>query len=366
MGRILFFEDEDEFAARLKKRLSQELGPAVKVELAKTNLSNSVSGAKSRQRGAQPHPTFVHRLLPAIRKYGNIDLIVTDVNLSEIASYEGLSAEVVGEVGRRLFIPVCVYSRNVPSDFQRIQESVDARIKLSSNPQSPEMLKEIAALYNGFMTISRLYNKLSRKQRTQTLSQTLVTILDKPHYVDRVSLYGLGNQAFLELTPMNDKAIKSDVRSKNIPYLLGRWLLGSIMKFPGLLVNEIAAASHLNISLHDFKNPNVKRLFKSAKYEGPFHQLQEFWWRYELDATVERAKSTRGLDLVRKKVGAGIKPCKCSVDPTLDAGYYCIVNHVPVSLNKSTSEISWIPKGADLARVSIPVYNKLKPWIGIL
>jgi len=42
------------------------------------------------------------------------------------------------------------------------------------------------------------------------------------------------------------------------------------LKFPGILVNEIAAASYLNISVEDFKNVKVRNLFKKAYYQGHF------------------------------------------------------------------------------------------------
>lgn len=356
METILFFEDNDAFAKKTKSALSKKVGSSVEVKLAKAILSKS-----EKNKG-----TFVHRLRDDLRGLKNVDLIVADVNLSDIDSYRGLSAEVVSEVARQLFIPICIYSRNVPTDFERIQESIDASIKLKKEPDTPEMLAEIMYLHNGFAKIKKLYNRLSKRTKSESLPRILATILDRPQYVDRFSLYGLGNQGFLRFTPVKIEKMDRTLRTKTVPYLLGNLLLLSVLKFPGILLNDIAAASHLNISPTDFRKPEVRRIFQRAAYKGPFSGLGCFWWRYDLDDIVDRNKSSDGLELARKKTGQVIKPCKCSVDSKLDAGYYCIVNNLPVSLEKSTSEISWIPKGADLARVSKPVYDKLKPWIGII
>jgi hypothetical protein len=295
--------------------------------------------------------------------YKNVDLIVTDVNLSEIESYKGLSAEVVEEVGRKLLIPVCIYSAKVGSDTDRIQEVIDTTIWLKSPAKSPEMIQEIIELYNGFTLIKKSYNRLNSKQKSETPAQMLSRLLHKPQYSDRFALYGLGNQAFGSFSPKKPN-FKSKLNS--IPYLLAHWLLVSILKFPGVLLNKVAAASYLDISPEDFEDIKIRNVFKTASYKGPFSNLQDFWWRYELDNIIGRNKSSSGLELVQKKISKNIKPCKCNVDPNLNAGYYCIITDRPVSMEKSTSEISWIPKGADLTRVSIPIYNKLKPWIGIL
>jgi hypothetical protein len=356
MGTILFFEDDDIFAERTASLLSKDLGSSVKVELAKSILSRSYHRGR----------TFIDRLFNELKKLKDIDLIVADVNLYDIESYAGLSALLVSEVGKRLFIPVCVYSRKIKDDLEKMQESVDASIKLKSRPERlPEMSREIMHIYNGFTKIKKLYLNEEKRLKTESLPRVIAIILEKSEYVDKFSLYGLGNQGFLRLVPKLEKLTQKQ-RMKTVPYLLGNWLLLSVLKFPGILLNEVASASYLNISMDDFRETIIRKIFRRAIYKGPFSSLGSFWWRYELDEIIDQAKASNGLEYARNKTHRDVKPCKCSVDSKLDAGYYCIVTGSPVSLEKSIGEISWIPKGADLARVSLPVYNKLKPWIGIV
>jgi hypothetical protein len=65
------------------------------------------------------------------------------------------------------------------------------------------------------------------------------------------------------------------------------------------------------------------------------------------------------------KVKARVKECKCSVDNTSRAGYYCMITEKPVSDKNSKGNISWFPSGADLARIAKPEFDKLAPWIGL-
>ena len=355
MGTILFFEDDDVFAERTKKNLTKKFKSSISIELAKKILSER-----------NKEQTIVNSISEDIEKLKNIELIVADVNLYNIKQYGGLSAEVVSEVGRRLFIPVCIYSINVKPDLDKIKKLTDATLKIEGNPNSAENLTKIKSLYDGFLDIKRKYRKLNIKLQNESLPRILSTILDKPQYVDRFALYSLGNFGFFDYAPLKRKHIDKDFKTRAISYLLGNWLLSIIMKFPGILLNKIAAASYLNIDINDFNKKSVNGLFSKALYKGPFSDYEKYWWRFDLDTIIDKNRVDNGLELARKKISLKIKSCNCSIDKNLNAGYYCIITKAPVSLEKSTNEISWIPKGADLARVSIREYNKLKPWMGII
>ncbi|MCH7561933.1 MAG: hypothetical protein IIC67_11345, partial [Thaumarchaeota archaeon] len=179
MDTILFFEDDEEFAKKTKTGLSNKLGKSVHVKLANSILSKPVKKDK----------TMFHRLYKDLKVLKSVELIVSDVNLYDIDSYSGLSAEIVSEVGRQLFIPVCIYSRNVPSDFDRIKESIDATINLENDPNTPAMLTEIKNLYEGFVEIKKAYKRLDNKIQSESLPRILSAILKKPQYIDRFSFY---------------------------------------------------------------------------------------------------------------------------------------------------------------------------------
>src|SRR5207249_1513314 len=110
-----------------------------------------------------------------------------------------------------------------------------------------------------------------------------------------------------------------------------------ILRFPGLLVSEVAAASYLNIAPGAFKHAAVQQLFSKALYKGPFCEEESpRWWRVELDALLTSAACSDGREFAAKKSGGKPPaPCQCSVDHSLRAGYYCMLTEKPVSLEKS-------------------------------
>jgi hypothetical protein len=132
-----------------------------------------------------------------------------------------------------------------------------------------------------------------------------------------------------------------------------------------LFVNEVAAASHLNLSTEDFKQPNIRAIFDAGLYRGPFEDSKRpQWWRGLLDDIVAGDNCADGLELVTKKVNQQVRPSQCYVDPTKTAGYYCIISRQPVSLENSKGGLSWFPRGADLTRIGNPKFEEYGPWLG--
>jgi hypothetical protein len=151
---------------------------------------------------------------------------------------------------------------------------------------------------------------------------------------------------------------------RRIPTALGYWLYDSVLRFPGIVVNEIAAASYLNIDAEQFRDrPRIQGLFSSALYQGPFADPKApIWWRDKLDDLLQKAKAKDGRSLVHKVLKTTVKPC---FDGKKRAGYYCVVTGKPVSKENSRGQISWLPRGADLSRVRKDIYEELAPWIGL-
>jgi hypothetical protein len=83
-----------------------------------------------------------------------------------------------------------------------------------------------------------------------------------------------------------------------------------------------------------------------------------------LDDLVSRGDSDDGLEFARKRLGDTIHPSQCWVDPSKPAGYYCIISEKAVSLEHSKGGLSWFPRGADLTRISTPLFEEYGPWIG--
>jgi hypothetical protein len=137
------------------------------------------------------------------------------------------------------------------------------------------------------------------------------------------------------------------------------------MRYPGVFLNLIAAASYLNISVEDFEREEIRNVFEGCLYSGPFADDEApLFWRDEIDRMLANADVESGRELVVKQ-GLDVSPCMCSVDGSLEAGYYCMVTELPVSFERSVGNISSFPPGADLARLAEPVYDELSPWLSV-
>ena len=121
-------------------------------------------------------------------------------------------------------------------------------------------------------------------------------MLGKLGALDKIALYAVGDQN--RLTDIPRKAQHSEDWKKRLSCFLGYWLWDSLLRYPGVFVNEVAAASHLNISANDFSQPKIQDIFQKALYQGPFADPKKLqWWRGILDDIVSSEDCADGLDL---------------------------------------------------------------------
>jgi hypothetical protein len=323
--------------------------------------------------GDRSEEAFEESLKKDLRNYGNIGLILCDQEIRAMRGYIGLSSANISRLADELAVPICLYAQGTYKNaFEKIKRWTDLRIILDVKRETGKLTYERLAdecksLYKGFQTIESKYKKIKRKKIT-TIADMLAQVLEKPQYKDRIALYGTGDRQMLaEILPYKTEgSSKIKEENKRIPRLLGYWLWNSILRFPGAILNQTASASFLNIDVDQFyENKKLQNLFKKAKYTGPFSEMQNFWWRDDLEGILFDSACENGLQLAKKKGFKRINNCKCSVDPSKSAGYYCMITEKPVSAENSCSNINWFPSGADLARISKPKFDELVPWLGL-
>lgn len=358
--KVLLFEDDKGFGPRIEAAIRKKLPSGYR-------LIRFVP----KKPGDEAYEDRLYKELTR-PEYANPILIVSDRDLSKTETYTGLSEAIVSKVAGKLGVPVCVYARGYKDELLERQRSWgDGKIVVDFEPLEAGASK-VSILASGFSEITlRLKNVLRRKGRSQlqTPAAVIATILGKLELTDQIALYGSGDQKMVsEILPfVGGNKRKHDLETR-LPCLLGYWLYDSILRFPGLLVNAVAAASHLNISVGTFKTDSeVQNLFKSAIYDGPFQdQNDPLWWRGQLDDLLMKAACVDGRSFVKKRLGRMVKRCHCSVNPRKKAGWYCMVTRQPVSLENSRGNISWFPPGADLARIRNDIYNDVGPWLGLV
>ncbi len=287
------------------------------------------------------------------------------MNLAKSPRFIGLSVGAVAGAARRLAIPICSYARQESSDEYEWRGRWQEGHIVLNYESDEEMARKAALAAKGFATLTSSLPKALRHKANDSPAKVLAAVLGKPEYADKIALYSVGDQNRLSGIPPKPREGKRQ-RIKRMACFLGYWLWDSLLRYPGLLVNETAAASHLNIAPKDFGKPGTRALFKKALYRGAFADARyPQWWRGILDDIVSGKGCDDGLALARQVVRGKIDFCHCSVDPSRPAGYYCIISKEPVSLENSKGGLSWFPRGADLTRVSNTKFEEFGPWLGV-
>jgi hypothetical protein len=357
---IVLFEDDEKTGPQLQQRI-----------LKKLKRKGDVSLFTPARKRMDRYPPYEDRLAAEVqtRKYHHATLWVTDRDLSRTPEYRGLSEAVVSKVAAQFGVPICKYARGTADDdvFERQRNWGDAQVILESSDLDA-LASEIAILANGFQTIAKKLDRLLHDKTgdvdVRTPADVMAHLLERPSDAGQIALYGSGDQKMVsEILPFADGATGRKELKARLPSLLGYWLYDSLLRFPGILMNSVAAASYLNISVATFEKPRVRRLFNAALYRGPFSDpVDPHWWRRDTDDLLLKAGASDGNEYAHTKLKIKIPPC---LDGSRRAGLYCMVKKVPVSEENSVGNISWFPPGADLARVRKDVYDQMGPWLGL-
>jgi hypothetical protein len=319
--------------------------------------------------------TYENRIRKHFKALGGADFIICDQDLSQIPGYSGLSAQVIMGLAYAEGIPVALYSRG-KEDFmtQRLKARrpfLERRFLLHLDDQNwdaEQFARKARIIFDGCQSVlGFLQKKLKKtsKPAGQTPAKWMSQLLDRPQIVNRLELYGSGDQQYLSWLVASGREDDHKQFTRVLAAELSYWLWDSILRFPGITVNKVAAASLLNLSPETWEKPEVQALFESAKYHGPFAVDKKFWWRDELQAIVRKAAAEDGLAFVTAKGIKGAVRSSCRVKSEKTAGYYCMLSEEPVSREESVGNIPYFPSGADLARISRPEFKKVAPWAGL-
>lgn len=359
MSVILVFDDRPDEEQAILSGLKVNLGSEVQVEGFRCHTSPD--------RGVS-YETHIAKWLDDCFGVGGVGLIACDKELGCFREFPGLSATPISAVARQKGIPFCQYSRQSEGNaremarFQALRQWDSGEITLDGLDVD-SWVRQIASLHKGFEFIATGYGS---EHNARSPAEALATILEHPEAESRIALYGSGDRGFLrDILPFYDTGNPDNVTDlhKRMPRVLGAWLFLSILRFPGLLVNQVAAASYLNIAVKDFECGKVQQLFDAARYSGPFAELGPWWWRSSLDEVLDEAEAEDGRQFAGKE-GVTVEGC---IDPETDkrAGYYCMLTQRPVSADDSRSGISWFPSGADLARMRKDKFDEITALVGM-
>ena len=375
---VLLFEDDPAIVKEFKRLADPKLRATCQLEVFPLD--------KPPANNDKPYDDRVEDWIRGCGFYERIILVVTDRDLSTNSlHWKGLSQTAVSAAAKVLGLPVAGYRRvrpNIIDEFKRIPG--DGLIDLS--PDVHLRSSQVASLAKGFIDLHQRIEAwhlsssgakdggAGRKRKGAQVTAAspgalLASVLEQPTAAGHFDTFACGDQVaineILKFSREGD-ARMSDQVHRRLVAALGVWLTDLVMKYPGVLVNSVAAASYLDIHKDDFGRPEVQKLFKSAQYaQLPFEdEAAPLWWRHLLDEMLSEAGCSNGRELCEQHQIQNVRFCPCDEDKTLHAGYYCMATGEPISAEKSSGRVRWFPPGADLARLKAKTYRKLAPWIG--
>ena len=357
--RILVFDDMQENRDAVLAALESELA-------GNGSVQQFAAGAGGKKEG-----TFEERLELdlAVAPNAPVDLIVADRDLSSYApDYTGLSESTVRRTADMVGVPECGYARGERADdneYIKRGEQRESCIRLSRKPSDGAFAKQAVAVGNGFVEITNKLAKITQSTTRKSPGRMLASVLGKPEYAEKISLFASGDQGRLGALAAVRDSKDADERNRRLACVLGYWLWDSVLRFPGVVVNDVAASSYLNIRLNEFRqNEEIRQLFAEAVYSGPFAAAKPtLWWRGMLDDLISEQGAADGMAYAGIKLGRPVPRSECCEDASKPAGYYCFLSERPVSLENSKAGLPWFPRGADLARVCKTRYEEDEPWL---
>ena len=187
--------------------------------------------------------------------YKDAILYVSDRDLSKIQGYLGLSEAAVSRAAERFGVPIALYAQGKSyTILSKDNYPGDAKIILTGTSIS-EHAHEAARLAQGFVDVAKgIAAAMSRKRDRVSPAALASSIMGRPDFSDRVVQYALGDQKALSevFRAADSKDVESKKRRRRVR-LMGTWIYDSILRFPGLLLNEVAAASYVNINTSTFR-----------------------------------------------------------------------------------------------------------------
>ncbi|HKW76717.1 MAG TPA: hypothetical protein VJN64_14395 [Terriglobales bacterium] len=311
---------------------------------------------------------YEERLIKILRTepYKDASLILADRDLSKTVetNFRGLSVNAVAAAAKKLSIPLCSYARGVSvEEYDWRGRWQEEHIVLHLSEGEDELGRRATLAAEGFAHIASEVPKFLNNKSLNSPAALLAAVLGKDEYADKIALYAVGDQNRLPDIPKEGRQAKDLI--PRLTLLLGYWLWDSLLRYPGVFVNQIAAGSYLDINGEDFEMEKIQEIFDEGLYDGPFADIKRpQWWRGVLDDIIAHSGCNSGLEFALKKGLDNVRRSECYVDSTKRAGYYCIIAQRPVSLENSKGGLSWFPRGADLTRIGNPKFEEYGPWLG--
>lgn len=296
-------------------------------------------------------------------------LVVTDHDLEENGNYGLMSGTVISRCQVEA-IPVGVYSRELNAELAE-PELFDFRFP----HEAEEAGSAIATILTGFHHLASLLKQRNHRVSSESWSQTIAQILDRPHAASSFSLYSVRSGAAQHglIEHLQTQFGEADALEMLETYVIGHLLANGILRYPGPLMSDLDLCSYLAVA--DDRADAVRGLFAACQYDGPFSFGRHFYWHAAVEEQLDGMLGDNDGDLddpeCRRQLVSGAigDPGRhvCQRCEGVRGGYRCPYTNRTVCdrADCSVPTSSWIPPGAYLSRAEKDYFDAWSPLLGI-
>lgn len=300
-------------------------------------------------------------------------LVVTDHDLTE--GQTGLFGSTIVEWCQQRAVPVADYSRQIGA-LTKEPDLFEIRV-----PHADDAARFIAGVFRGFDSIHNSIAKDADLWKERSPSAALAHVVDAPDAEADFALYAirlasssgaLTSRVMKAASPEQEPS--EEAKLGLLSYIVGHLLLNAVLRYPGPILSLRALQAYLGTD--DAGSRKVLDVFESARYRGPFAELDIFHWLSGIDEILERlipddiSTETNG-ELHRIALERALNttfarhPCpRCHGQ---NGGFLCPFTSKIVCLRAdcSVGSNSWIPQGARLCRIEREFFDELSPILGL-
>jgi hypothetical protein len=302
-------------------------------------------------------------------------LVVTDYDLTSRGQTGLFGSSIVGWCQQRA-IPVGDYSKGNTLRLPEEPDLFEIRVPTGSDAA----VGYVAAVYRGFVAIHEAIAQEAALLRERSPAAVLARILGVSEAENEFAQYtvrlGATSGALMaRIVETADETQPNDEEKKRVlTYIVGHLLLCAILRFPGPILSERALQAYL--ATPDAATDDVRDLFLSARYHGPFKELDTYYWLSRVAAVVEpllpetsTAETIGELNklAISTQLGRKLTDHECPRCDGRNGGYICPFTDriVCERTDCSVGSNGWIPPGAKLCRIERDFFDEWAPILGL-
>ncbi|HEY3570003.1 MAG TPA: hypothetical protein VGP73_18865 [Thermoanaerobaculia bacterium] len=298
-------------------------------------------------------------------------LVITDFDLTSQGQTGLFGASVVAWC-QQAGIPVGDYSRKLDS-LPKAPELFELRV-----PSDPDAATAyIAGVFRGFQDISDALKVSDKLFEMRSPAAVLANILGQPEIESQLALYavriGSASGALMDRV-MEKPSHLLEAKRRMLAYIVGHLLL-NILRFPGPILSVRALKAY--VASDEADAADVIGLFGSARYQGPFRDLEQYFWLSGVDMVLEELvkavdyETETSGELYRRalenRLSRPLTRHACNRCDGKNGGFFCPFTERTVCVRGdcSVGSNSWIPQGARLCRIERDFFDEWSPILGL-